>query len=208
MGLRKPIPHEPLREVVQREPERDLPGLLRQLRTGNVAERRWAARDLVEHPEAASALGDQLSRELDSSVREAALTTLGAMASADVVNAMLPLLRSEDPQLRNGAIEVLTHMPDAVGPKITVLLQDPDPDVRIFTVNLLGDLQHEHLNSWLAQVLKHEDQINVVAAAVEVLAEVGTSDIVPALQEAARRFGTDPFLGFAVNVAIERIESV
>lgn len=208
MGLRKPAVHEPLRPVVEREPLRDLPGLLRQLRTGNQAERRWAARDLIDFPESAAALGDHLSRESETQVREAVFTTLGALASSEAVAALLPLLRSEDPQLRNGAIEALIEMPQAVGPKIVALLEDPDPDVRIFTVNLLGDLKHPDLNDWLIRVLRHEEQVNVVAAAIEVVAEVGTPEAVPALQAAVQRFHQDPFLAFAADVAIERIESV
>ena len=208
MGLRKPLQQDALRQVVERDPNRELPGLLRQLRTGNVSERRWAARDLVDFPESAAALGDHLSREAEPQVREAIYTTLGALASSDAVAALLPLLRSEDAQQRNGAIEALTKMPQAVGPRILALLEDPDPDVRIFTVNLLGDLKHPDLNTWLIRVLSHDEQVNVVAAAVEVVAEVGTHDAVPALQAAVRRFPQDPFLSFAADVAIERIESV
>lgn len=208
MGLRKPVAHEPLRPVIDREPARDLPGLLRQLRTGSSSERRWAARDLADYPESAAALGDHLSREAEPQVREAVFTTLGALANSEAVAALLPLLRTEDAQLRNGAIEALIEMPQAVGPKIVALLEDPDPDVRIFTVNLLGDLRHPDLNAWLIRVLRHEEQVNVVAAAIEVVAEVGTSDAVPALQAAVQRFPQDPFLAFAADVAIERIESV
>ena len=208
MGLRKPVVQEGLRQVIERDPARDLPGLLRQLRTGDQTERRWAARDLVDFPESAAALGDHLGREQETQVREAVFTSLGAMATSEAVQALLPHLRSEDAQLRNGAIEALTEMPQAVGPRILALLEDPDPDVRIFTVNLLGDLKHPDLNNWLTRVLTHDEHINVVAAAVEVVAEVGIPESVPALQAAVRRFPQDPFLGFAADVAIERIESV
>lgn len=207
MALRKPVLQEGLRQVVERDPARDLPGLLKQLRSGSIDERRWAARDLVEFPESAAALGDHLSREPESQVREAIFTSLGAMANSEAVQALLPMLRTEDPQLRNGAIEALIEMPQAVGPRVQALLEDPDPDVRIFTVNLLGDLKHPDLNTWLIRVLNQDEHVNVVAAAIEVVAEVGTPDAVPALQAAVRRFSQDPFLGFAADVAIERIES-
>jgi len=122
-----------------------------------------------------------------------------------VVDAMLPLLRSEDPGLRNGAIEVLAGLPDAVAPHIDRLLHDADSDVRIFTVNLLGDLKHPQVPQWLAQVLLHEPAVNVVGAALEVLAEVGTPASLPALRSAAQRFADDAYIGFAVDVAIVRI---
>ncbi|MDT7835966.1 HEAT repeat domain-containing protein [Aquabacterium sp. OR-4] len=207
MGLRKPAAIEPLREVVDREHARDLPGLLQQLRSGNAEQRRWAARDLAAHAPAAAALGEQLLGEQDASVRETLFTTLTAFASDGAVSALLPLLRSEDAQMRNGAIEALSSMPQAVAPRVDALLRDNDPDVRIFTVNMLGDLRHERVVPWLEQVLQDEGQVNVVAAAIEVLAEVGSPADIPALQASSRRFDADPFIGFAARMAIERIEA-
>ena len=207
MGLRKTNSHDALREVVEREHPRDLPGLLAQLRAGDVEQRRWAARDLAAHPQAASALGEQLLRETDASVREAMLTSLTSQTSEAAAGALLPLLRSEDAQLRNGAIEALAGMPEAVGPRIAGLLRDADVDVRIFTVNLLGELRHPQVLAWLLQVLAREPEVNVVAAAVEVLTEVGGPEHASALRAAQARFAGDDFIGFAVDMAVERIEA-
>lgn len=207
MGLKKPGGAEPLREVVEREHVRDIAGLSAQLRDGDAEQRRWAARDLAGHPEMAALLGERLLAERDTRVREALLTSLTATGGEAAVNALLPLLRSEDAQLRNGAIEALGGMPQAVGPRVAALLRDGDPDVRIFTVNLLGELRHEQVVSWLLQVLQHDSAVNVVAAAIEVLAEVGAPEHVPPLREATRRFATDPFISFAADMAAQRIEA-
>jgi len=207
MALRKSNTVEALREVADREHARDLPGLLAQLRSGDVEQRRWAARDLSPHAEAAAALGEQLLREREPSVREAMFTSLATMASEAAVAALLPMLRSEDAQLRNGAIEGLCSMPQAVAPRVAALLRDADADVRIFTVNLLGDLRHDQVLPWLRQVMQHDDAINVVAAAIEVLAEVGSPSDIKALRAAQQRFAGDAFIGFAADMAIERIEA-
>lgn len=206
MGLRKATP-EPLREVVERRTPRDLPGLLAALKNPDVEQRRWAARDLAAYPAAATTLGAQLLAEAEPSVREALFTSLATHANEAAATALLPLLRSEDPGLRNGAIEALGGMPDAAAPRIAALLRDADPDVRIFTVNLLGELRHERVPDWLLGVLRQESQVNVVCAAVEVMAEVGGEQHVAALREAARRFPADAFVGFAVDVAVERIRA-
>ena len=129
---------------------------------------------------------------------------LGGTAAVD---AFLPLLRSEDAALRNGAIEGLACLPDVVGPRISALLQDPDTDVRIFTVNLLGFLRHPQVGAWLGQVLDKESAVNVVGAAVEVLTEVGTPAHLAALDAAAARFASDPFITFAIELARTRIEA-
>jgi len=205
MGLKKLVDMPTLRLVEDRDRERDLPGLVAQLGDADAAVRRWAARDLASHPGAVPALAGRLTDEADSSVRSALFNSLARLSGDIVVTSLLPLLRSEDPGLRNGAIEVLSGLPDAVAPHIEALLQDADSDVRIFTVNLLGDLRHERVTHWLAQVLMHDSAVNVVGSALEVLAEVGTPDSLPALRCAARRFGDDAFIAFAIDLATERI---
>jgi len=207
MGLKKTGSPDGLREVVERAHARTPEGLVSQLREGEAEQRRWAARDLAEHPASAMALGEALLQERDSSVRQAAFTSLSRIGTDPAVNALLPLLRSEDAELRNGAIEALSSLPRVVGPRIAALLQDSDPDVRIFTVNLLGELRHEQVRSWLLQVLHHDAEVNVVAAAIEVLAEVGTPADAEALRTVSRRFPADPFIDFAAEMALQRIQA-
>ena len=205
MALKKATDGIALRPVEARDYRRDMAGLIAQLDDADTGVRRWAARDLVAHPQAAAAVCAQLSRERDSSVRSVLFCSAARLGGAVVAEALLPLLRSEDPGLRNGAIEVLSGLPDAVAPHIERLLHDADGDVRIFSVNLLGDLPHPQVPQWLAQVLLHETAVNVVGAALEVLAEVGTPASLPALQAAARRFADDPYIAFAVDLSIARI---
>jgi HEAT repeat protein len=207
MALHKTTAFEPLREVVEREHARDLPGLLRQLDEGDAEQRRWAARDLGGYPAAAAVLGQRLPAEADAAVREALFVSLGTIASAAAAAALLPLLRSEDAALRNGAIESLATMPGAVAPRITALLADTDSDVRLFTVNLLGELRHEQVPAWLLQVLQGDPHVNVVAAALEVMAETGRPEHAPALEAARRRFPDDPFIAFAVDMALQRMSA-
>jgi hypothetical protein len=207
MGLRKTSETEPLHQVIGREFPRDAHGLTAQLRSPDTELRRWAARDLADHPECARVLGAQLQQESDTSVREALFTSLGAIATQDSVTALLPMLRQEDAQLRNRAIEALASMPRAVAPRIEALLHDTDVDVRIFTVNLLGELRHEQVPQWLVQVLAQEKHVNVVAAAIDVLAETGQPEHVAALRAVRQRFSHDPFVGFAADMVIARIEA-
>jgi HEAT repeat protein len=207
MGLKKTRNPDPLHEVVERAHPRDLEGLLAQLREGDNEQRRWAARDLAGHSSAIATLGERLLTERDPRVREALFTSLTGMPSEATVTVLLPLLRSEDAALRNGAIEALAAMPRAVGPRVAKLLLDADPDVRIFTVNLFGELRHDQVPQWLLQVMAQDESVNVVAAAIEVLAEVGAPEHVEALRDAARRFAGDPFIGFAAQMAEQRIRA-
>ena len=211
MGLKKTTDTATLRPVEAREYTRDMGGLVAQLLDADPAVRRWAARDLATQPKAAQALCARLAEERDAGVRSALFTSVSHIAigerGSDVVQALLPMLRSEDPGLRNGVIEVLSALPDAVAPHIEALLRDADSDVRIFTVNLLGDLPHPKVPRWLQQVLLEDSAVNVVGAALEVLAEVGTVESLPALRAVAKRFAGEAFIGFAVSLAVERIET-
>jgi HEAT repeat protein len=207
MALRKASEPGGLRRIEPREYVRDSAGLIEQLQDPDVSTRRWAARDLAEHIDAAPALCAHILKETDASVREVIFTTLTCLGSEAVVDGMVPLLRSDDANLRNSAIEVLSSLPKLIGPRIEALLKDADPDVRIFTVNLLGDLRHADVARWLSQVLQEDAHVNVVAAALEVLAEVGSAEALPALKQARIRFADDPFIGFAADLAEQRIEA-
>lgn len=209
MALKKSSETTALRPVEERQYPRDTDGLITQLADADATVRRWAARDLAAHPRAAVSLCARLSEETDASVRSVIFSSaarLGMGVGGNVVvESLLPLLRSEDPALRNGVIEVLAGLPDAVAPHIETLLRDIDGDVRIFSVNLLGDLKHPNVPGWLAQVLLNDPNVNVVGAALEVLAEVGTQASLPALRTAGKRFADDAYIWFAVDLAIRRI---
>ncbi len=207
MALKKSGDVSALRRIEPREYPRDLDGLRAQLSDADAGVRRWAARDLAAHPAAASMLCARLFDESDAAVRAVLFSSAAQIGGDEVVDGMLPLLRCEDAALRNGAIEVLAGLPEAVGPRIESLLHDSDSDVRIFTINLLGDLPHAKVPAWLGQVLQSERETNVVGAALEVLAEVGNPELLPALRAARERFADDPFITFAADVALERSEA-
>lgn len=207
MGLRKANEGGGLRRVEAREYPRDAQGLALQLQDPDPVVRRWAVRDLGNTPQAATLLCQHLLTEQDHAVREVIFTTLGREGSDAVAQGLVPLLRSEDPGLRNAAIEVLSTMPHVMGPHIDRLLHDPDTDVRIFTLNVLNELRHPDVARWVHRVLEQDAHVNVVAAALEVLAESGTPEALPSIAKARQRFMDDPFIGFAADLAQQRIET-
>ncbi len=198
----------------QRKHSRDYDGLLNLLHEGDPSERRWAARDLAEFPQAIDSLCQRLTQEGDLIVREAIFDSLLQISQANDASArniileLIPLLRSEDTPLRNGVIEVLQNLPNSVAPHMEKLLQDKDSDVRIFAIDILRELAHPDTPAWLLDVINRETHINVLANAVDRLAEVGTEDMVSELQKIKIRFPREPYLSFAVDTAIRRIEGI
>lgn len=184
---------------------RDTQGLIEQLHSDKADVRRWAAIDLSSHAEAAEVLCRCLESEQDAAVRDAVFTSLIRINNNASVKGLIPLLKSEDAALRNGVIEALRQMPEPVSFYMEDMLSDPDSDARIFAVNVLESLCHPMIPKWLLKVIENEGHVNVCAAAVDLLAEVGTADMIQAIDALPGRFDNDPYLRFAADTAIRRI---
>lgn len=170
------------------------------------AETRWrAARALAGRADAVPALAAALPSEQVARVRDAIMTALMCVGNDASVQAILPSLRSQDAGLRAAAIEALQAMPQAVFPFISALFEDDDSDVRLLATELVRNMPAPEASRTLCDLIEHETHPNVCAAAVDVLAEVGTPDAVPVLQRCADRFAGTPFLPFAVSMAIARL---
>jgi HEAT repeat protein len=173
------------------------------------AETRWrAARALGDRPAAVPALASALNTELVPRVREAIMTALMRIGDEASVKALLPYLRSQDASLRGGAIEALQALPQAISPFLQALLADSDSDVRLLATELARNMPPADATRILCQLLRHEPHPNVCAAAIEILAEVGTQDAVPVVRSCANRFSGNSFLTFAASAAIARIADV
>ena len=87
------------------------------------------------------------------------------------------------------------------------LLCDPDPDVRIFTVNILESLCHPDVEAWLIEVISTDPHINVCATAVDLLSEVGTEKSLAPLEQLKQRFPDAPYMQFAADLALRRLRA-
>lgn len=189
----------------ERKAERDWVGLIAELDHPNAVARRWAARDLVDYPEATEALVARLKREDKPSVREAILMTLTRLGDPLAIAGLVECLRSEDAALRNEAVEAMKALPEQVAPIMGGLLTDDDSDVRIFAVNILESLRHPEVENWLVTVIAHEPHVNVCATAVDLLGEVGTEASRAALHQLKARFPDEPYIQFAAALALKRL---
>jgi HEAT repeat protein len=174
--------------------------------TDGAADERWgAARSAATLPGGVEALGAALRTETDARVRTAIFTSLARVASPASVDAVLPCLRADDANVRTGALDALRAMPRAVLPRLPDLLSDADTDVRILSCEIARCLAPAEATPLLCDLLDHETNANVCAAAVEVLAEIGRAGAEPALRRCADRFPQEAFIGFAVKVALQRV---
>ncbi len=179
--------------------------LLAQLSDENPETRRWAARDMLHCEDASEALVSRLKIESELSVREVILTALIHLKSPNSIAGLVECLRSEDPSLRNEALEAMKQLPDLVAPIMVDLLNDEDPDVRIFSVNILESLRHPDVESWLIGVVEEDPHVNVCATALDLLSEVGTEAAMVAIPKIKARFADEPYIQFAADLAFKRI---
>ncbi|GGE12939.1 PBS lyase [Aureimonas endophytica] len=197
----------PTLTVIEGSPP-DLAGLAGELEAGEAARRRAAVRALANHPDprGLDLIWERLERETAPSVRALMFTSFAEHRSVSVADRLARLLDSSDAMLRSAASEALQAMPAEAEPVLDRLLATDDADLRIFAVRILAQTAHAGAPRRLVEVLRRDDHINVCAAAVDGLVEIGTREALPVLADAATRFRGNPFMAFAVETAIHRIE--
>jgi HEAT repeat protein len=170
--------------------------------------RRHAAQKIASCLDAATALVSRLKREENTAVREAILNSLLRLHDPSIGRGLADCLRSEDAALRNDVIEAFKQLGGEVAPILRSLLADPDPDVRIFVVNILNSERHPDVEQWLIEVIERDAHVNVCATAVDLLCEVGTEASIDPLLRIKTRFAREAYIQFAASLALKRIREV
>jgi HEAT repeat protein len=153
----------------------------------------------------AEVLARHLEDERDAGLREAILTSLVRIGGVKAARPLIQMLSTEDALLRSAVIETLQSMGEAVVPEIERLLDDENPDLRIYAVNIIHSMCSTRAPDIALGVIATDPHVNVCAAAVDILAEVGRPEMADELRAVADRFPDQQFLAFAVRAAIKRI---
>jgi HEAT repeat protein len=198
--VRKPTGQSPA-------PASDASAVLGNLVRGDADERWAAARAAADVPGAVMPLAAALRHEGDSRVREAMFTSLARIGTSESADLLISFLRSEGANLRAGALDALRIMIGGMRELVPRLLGDDDVDIRILSCELARVLPDPEATTVLCTLLAVEHEVNVCAAAIDVLAEMGGPAALPALAACAQRFRDSPFLGFAIRTATDRIHS-
>ena len=161
--------------------------------------------DVAASPPDVAALSEALAREADPRAREAILTGLVRVGSREAARAIAVHVASDDAGLRTAAMDALRAMPAATAACLDRMLGDDDADVRLLACDLVRMAPDPEPVLLLQRMLEVETVANVCAAAIEVLAEIGGPDALPALARCAERFSGERFLMFSIRVAADRI---
>lgn len=186
--------------------------LMAQVNSGEPAIRRQAIRMLRHHPKCLADMIELAKRESDKNVVESIFDTLLSIASCDnkvqeVISGVVELMFSRDTQTRNQAIVFLSDFPAQVAQHIPHLLSHENRDIRLYTLDIIRGLAHPEVPSWLASIIDHEEDANVLVSAIDRAAESGCVQLMANINMASIRI-ENPMVQFAVVMATTRLGGV
>lgn len=120
------------------------------------------------------------------------------------IEAVMDLLKVKNAYIRNLGITTLQSYGDAIKYYIVKFLIGDDRDLRIFAINVLGDVNFPESREMLVELLENEKDINVAMTAVDYMSEIGEPADIPLLESIKKRFD-DPYAMFAIDNAIRAI---
>ncbi|MDR2891801.1 MAG: HEAT repeat domain-containing protein [Deltaproteobacteria bacterium] len=135
-------------------------------------------------------------------VQEAVEAALRRIGGRVVLFSVLPLLRSEDPAVRNIAMDLLREVGKTDVVALTELLKDDDPDIRIFGADILGASGSVLALDPLCHALLRDPETNVRYQAAVSLGELG---FVEAAESLGKALHDEEWVQFAVIESLTKI---
>lgn len=147
------------------------------LNCADEAERTYAAEDIgyLNAPEGVPALLDRLGQEPSRTVRDAIFQALIRIDADAAIEGSILLFGSEDPQIRNQAVDVLRRKGTRSIPFLNTVMQDGDKDMRKLVLDALSGVQSGEAREIYAAALSDKD-VNVVITAVENLGQLRSGE--------------------------------
>lgn len=171
--------------------------------------RSYALEEMVKFKDGAHFLVDKLiehDTHKDTASRIAAVLSNMDPDEAPIEEVM-ELLKLSNAYVRNLGISILQDYGQAIKYYIVKFLIGDDYDLRIFAINVLGDVNFAESRDMLIELLEKEENVNVAMTAVDYMAEIGQPEDVELLKQVKERFKDETYAQFAVDAAIESIEA-
>ncbi len=119
---------------------------------------------------------------------------------------IMELLKLNNAFVRNLGISILRDFGTAIKYYIVKFLIGDDRDLRIFAINVLGDVNFAESRDMLVELLESETDINVAMTAVDYMGEIGEIEDIELLESLKDRFFGDVYAQFAVDSAVKLIK--
>lgn len=122
------------------------------------------------------------------------------------IESIMDLLKLDNAYMRNLGISMLRDFGSAIKYYIVKFLIGDDRDLRIFAINVLGDVDFAESRDMLVELLESEEDINVAMTAVDYMGEIGEVEDIELLESLKKRFDGEFYVEFAVDGAITMIK--
>ncbi|MCK9418154.1 MAG: HEAT repeat domain-containing protein [Nitrospirae bacterium] len=183
----------------------DIEALGKKLQSIDAEERREAAVDLGRAGKQAVPLLLRAMADKDWRVRKTAVEALVAIEGESVIIGLIEALKAEDNAgARNSAIEALAQIGGPALEALLPALATPDPDVRKFIVDILGDTRDPRAVPALIDRLVEDVDENIRVAAAEALGKIRDPRAVDALLACLNRHNQG-WLDYAAAEALGEI---
>ena len=144
-----------------------------QLSAADQAQRIYAAEDIgyLNDPDGVPVLLEALSKESSRAVRDVIFQALIRIDADAAIEGSIQLLGSEDPQIRNQAVDVLRNKVVQSIPFLRSVMRDGDKNIRKLVLDVLSGNRASGAEEIYSAALADQDQ-NVVITAVENLGKI------------------------------------
>ena len=171
-------------------------------------QRDYAIEEIVKFEGGAEYLVEQINYdEADHALATKIASVISNMDPDDApIEEVMDLLKLNNAYIRNLGISILRNFGDSIKYYIVKFLIGDDRDLRIFAINVLGDVNFPESREMLVELLENEEDINVAMTAVDYMGEIGEEEDIPLLESLKERFEGDFYAEFAVDGAIKLIK--
>lgn len=168
----------------------------------------YAVEEMVKFNGGGEYLVEYINNEdADKKVSTKIASVIASMDPDDApIEEVMDLLKLDNAYIRNLGISILRDFGNAIKYYIVKFLIGDDRDLRIFAINVLGDVNFAESRDMLVELLESEEDINVAMTAVDYMGEIGEEEDVPLLESLKERFTGDFYVQFAVDGAIKLIK--
>ncbi|MCD4667140.1 MAG: HEAT repeat domain-containing protein [Sulfurimonas sp.] len=147
------------------------------------------------------------NEQADKKVSTKIASIISSMNPDDApIEEIMDLLKLNNAYIRNLGISILRDFGNAIKYYIVKFLIGDDRDLRIFAINVLGDVDFAESRDMLVELLETEEDINVAMTAVDYLGEIGEEEDISLLESLKDRFSGDFYAEFAVDSAVKLIK--
>jgi len=168
----------------------------------------YAIEEMVKFDGGAEYLVSLISLELTDKNILSKISSVISNMDAEVapIEAIMDLLKLDNAYIRNLGISMLRDFGGAIKYYIVKFLIGDDRDLRIFAINVLGDVNFAESRDMLVELLESEEDINVAMTAVDYMGEIGEEEDIELLESLKDRFKDEVYVAFAVDGAIQMIK--